>query len=58
MKRVMMERYVTERSEKKTANSVDVEIASFQGEHRDWYLVEEVKSGRYSLLYKGVLHSS
>ena len=55
MKRVMMDGYVTEHSEKRTVSGVEVEIVTYQGEHCDEYLVREVKSGRCSLFYKGIL---
>ena len=58
MKRVLMNGYVTEHSEKKTVNNEEVEIVMYQGDHCDEYLVREVKSGRCSLFYKGILQLS
>ena len=53
-----MDGYVTERCEKKTVNNEEVEIVMYQGEHCDEYLVREVKSGRCSLFYKGIIQLS
>ena len=53
-----MDGYVTERCEKKTVNNEEVEIVMYQGEHCDEYLVREVKSGRCSLFYKGIVKLS
>ena len=39
-------------------NGEEVEIVTYQGEHCDEYLVREVKSGRCSLFYKGILKLS
>ena len=50
-----MDGYVTERNEKRVANREEVEIVTYQGEHCDEYLVREVKSGRCSLFYKGIV---
>ena len=50
-----MDGYVTEHSEKRTVNGGEIEIVMYQGEHCDEYLVREVKSGRCSLFYKGIL---
>ena len=58
MKRVLMDGYVTDRSEKRTVKDEDVEIVTYQGEHCDEYLVRDVKSGRCSLFYKGILKLS
>ena len=58
MKRIMMEGYVTGRIENKTIYGIVVEITTYQGEHCDEYLVREVKSGRCSLFYKGILQFS
>ena len=58
MKRVLMNGYVTERIEKKTVNGEEVEIVTYQGEHCDEYLVREMKSGRCSLFYKGIIQLS
>ena len=58
MKRVLMDGYVTERIEKRTVNDEDVEIVTYQGDHRDEYLVRDVKSGRCSLFYKGIVKMS
>ena len=38
MKRVLMDGYVTEHSEKRTVNNEEVEIVMYQGEHCDEYL--------------------
>ena len=53
-----MDGYVTEHSEKRTVSGEEVEIVMYQGEHCDEYLVREVKSGRCSLFYKGILQLS
>ena len=53
-----MDGYVTERSERKRVNGEEVEITTYQGEHRDKYLVREVESGRCSLFYKGIVQLS
>ena len=53
-----MDGYVTEHSEKKTVNNEEVEIVMYQGEHCDEYLVREMKSGRCSLFYKGIVKLS
>ena len=58
MKRVLMDGYVTERNEKRVVNGEEVEIVTYQGEHSDEYLVREVKSGRCSLFYKGIVQLS
>ena len=58
MKRALMDGYVTEHSEKRVVNGEEVEIVMYQGEHCDEYLVREVKSGRCSLFYKGILQLS
>ena len=58
MKRVLMDGYVTEHSEKKTVNNEEVEIVMYQGEHSDEYLVKEVKNGQCSLFYKGIVQLS
>ena len=53
-----MSDYVTERSEKRVVGGVEVEIVMYQGKHCDEYLVKEVKSGRCSLFYKGIVQLS
>ena len=53
-----MDGYVTEHSEKRTVSGEEVEIVMYQEEHCDEYLVREVKSGRCSLFYKGILKLS
>ena len=53
-----MDGYVTERSERKRVNGEEVEITTYQGEHCDEYLVREVRSGRCSLFYKGIVQLS
>ena len=58
MKRVLMDGYVTDHSEKRTVDGDKVEIVTYQGEHCDEYLVREVKSGRCSLFYKGIVKLS
>ncbi|OAO13065.1 hypothetical protein AV274_5282 [Blastocystis sp. ATCC 50177/Nand II] len=58
MRRVLMDGYVTERCEKRMVNDEEVEIVTYQGEHCDEYLVREVKSGRCSLFYKGIVKLS
>ena len=58
MKRVLMNGYVTEHSEKRTVSGEEVVIVMYQGEHCDEYLVREVKSGRCSLFYKGLVQLS
>ena len=58
MKRVLMDGYVTEHSEKRTVSGKEVEIVMYQGKHCDEYLVREVVSGRCSLFYKGILQFS
>ena len=50
-----MDGYFTEHSEKRTVDGEEVEIVTYQGEHSDEYLVREVKSGRCSLFYKGIV---
>ena len=50
-----MDGYVTKRIEKRVVDGEKVEIVTYQGEHSDEYLVREVRSGRCSLFYKGVL---
>ncbi|KAK8831294.1 hypothetical protein WA577_003462 [Blastocystis sp. JDR] len=57
-KRVLMSDYVTERSEKRIVGGEEVEIVMYQGKHCDEYLVKEVKSGRCSLFYKGIVQLS
>ena len=54
----MLEDYVTERKEQRTVNGNAVEITTYEGDHRDEYLVREVKSGRCWLFYKGILKRS
>ena len=53
-----MDGYVTDHSEKRVVDGKEVEIVTYQGEHCDEYLVREVKSGRCSLFYKGILQLS
>ena len=53
-----MDGYVTEHSEKRAVDGEEVEIVTYQGEHCDEYLVREMKSGRCSLFYKGILKLS
>ena len=53
-----MDGYVTERNEKRVVDGEEVEIVTYQGEHCDEYLVREVKSGRCSLFYKGIIQLS
>ena len=53
-----MDGYFTEHSEKRTVSGEEVEIVMYQGDHCDEYLVREVKSGRCSLFYKGILQLS
>ena len=53
-----MDGYVTERIEKRTVNDEDVEIVTYQGEHCNEFLLREVKSGRCSLFYKGIVQMS
>ena len=53
-----MDGYVTEQNEKRVANGEEVEIVTYQGEHCDEYLVRDVKSGRCSLFYKGIVQMS
>ena len=53
-----MSDYVTERNEKRVVGGVEVEIVMYQGKHCDEYLVKEVKSGRSSLFYKGIIQLS
>ena len=53
-----MDGYVTNQSEKRVVNDKEVEIVRYQGEHCDEYLVREVKSGRCSLFYKGIIQMS
>ena len=53
-----MSDYVTERNEKRVVNGEEVEIVMYQGKHCDEYLVKEVKSGRCSLFYKGIVQLS
>ena len=53
-----MDGYVTEGNEKRVVDGVEVEIVKYQGEHCDEYLVREVKSGRCSLFYKGIIQFS
>ena len=50
-----MDGYFTEHSEKRTVSGEEVEIVMYQGDHCDEYLVREVKSGRCSLFYKGIV---
>ena len=54
-KRIRMNGYVPEKREHKTINGDEIEIITYQGEHCDEYLMKEVKSGRCSLFYKGIL---
>ena len=58
VKSVMMEGYVNDRCVTKTVEDVEYEITTYQGEHRDEYLVREVKSGQCELFYKGLLQLS
>ena len=53
-----MDGYVTEQSDNRVVGGVEAEIMTFQGEHCNEYLVKEVKSGRCSLFYKGILKLS
>ena len=53
-----MDGYVTEHSEKRAVDGEEVEIVTYQGEHCDDYLVREVKTGRCSLFYKGIVQLS
>ena len=58
MKKVMMEGYIGDSPVKTNWYGEEVEITTYQGEHCDEYLVREVKSGRCSLLYKGIVKLS
>ena len=58
MKCKLVEGYETERKEQRTVNGNAFEIITYKGDHRDEYLVREVKSGRCSLFYKGILKRS
>ena len=40
MKRVLMDGYFTERSERRMVNGEEIEIVTYQGEHCDEYLVK------------------
>ena len=53
-----MDGYVIDRNEKKTINGEAVEITTFQGKYCDEYLLREMKSGRCSLFYKGIVQLS
>ena len=53
-----MDGYITDHSERKRVNGEEVEITTYQGEHSDKYLVREVRSGRCSLFYKGIVQLS
>ena len=53
-----MDGYVTEQSDNRVVGGVEAEIMTFQGEHCNEYLVREVKSGRCSLFYKGIIQLS
>ena len=53
-----MDGYLTDHSEKRTVDREEVEIVTYQGEHCDEYLVRDVKNGRCSLFYKGILKLS
>ena len=57
-RRVLLDGYVIERNEKKTVNGEVVEITTFQGKHCDEFLLREMKSGRCSLFYKGIVQLS
>ncbi len=57
-RRVLLDGYVIERNEKKTVNGEAVEITTFQGKHCDEFLLREMKSGRCSLFYKGIVQLS
>ena len=50
-----MDGYLTDHSEKRTVDREEVEIVTYQGEHCDEYLVRDVKNGRCSLFYKGIV---
>ena len=58
MKRVLMEGYITERSERKRVNCGEIETVMYQGEHCDQYLLRDIETGRCSLFYKGILKLS
>ena len=58
MKGGILDGYETERMEQRMVNGNAVEITTYQGDHQDEYLVREVKSGRCSLFYKGILQFS
>ena len=53
-----MDGYMTDHSERKRVSGEEVEIVMYQGEHSDEYLVREVRSGRCSLFYKGIVQLS
>ena len=57
-RRVLLDGYVIERNEKKTVNGEAVEITTFQGKHCNEFLLREMKSGRCSLFYKGIVQLS
>ena len=57
-RKVLLDGYVIERNEKKTVNGVEVEIITFRGKHCDEFLLREMKSGRCSLFYKGIVQLS
>ena len=53
-----MEGYIGDSPVKTNWYGEEVEITTYQGEHCDEYLVREMKSGRCSLLYKGIVKLS
>ena len=57
-RRVLLDGYVIERNEKKTVNGEAIEITTFQGKHCNEFLLREMKSGRCSLFYKGIVQLS
>ena len=58
MKHGMLEEYVIDKKEQKMVNGNVCEIITYKGDHCDEYLVREVKSGKCSLFYKGILQLS
>lgn len=54
----MLEGYVSDKQLTNERDNKSYSITTFQGEHKDEFVVKETNSGTCQLFYKGVLHLS
>ena len=58
MKVIMLEGYVTSSHTTKEVNGEKIVITTFQNEHSDEYLLEDVQGREFQLFYKGIIQLS